>query len=110
VLSCDYDVQSIQRVRRASQIELLGGGGTDMGEGIAQAAALRPRPSIIIVLTDGMTPWPDEAPPGIRVVVGLIEEAGGRLGGWRRWGYGAFEPPAWARVVRISDVVAEEPV
>ena len=64
---------------------LAGGGGTDMGEGIAAAAALRPRPSVVVVLTDGYTPWPDRAPPGMRVVVGLLG------GGW--------EPPRWAAVL-----------
>jgi hypothetical protein len=35
--------------------------GTDMGEGINAAVALRPQPSVVVVLTDGRTPWPDEA-------------------------------------------------
>jgi predicted metal-dependent peptidase len=64
VLACDAEVQSVRRVSRASQVELLGGGGTDMGEGITQAVALRPRPSIVVVLTDGFTPWPEAAPRG----------------------------------------------
>ncbi len=63
VLSCDAQVHSVKRVSRASQVELLGGGGTDMGEGITQALALRPRPSIVVVLTDGFTPWPDGSSP-----------------------------------------------
>ena len=41
-----------------------------MGAGIAAAAALRPRPAVTVVLTDGYTPWPERAPKGIRVVVG----------------------------------------
>jgi predicted metal-dependent peptidase len=98
VLACDAEVQSIRRVSRASQIELLGGGGTDMAEGIAQAAALRPRPSIVIVLTDGWTPWPDRPPRGVKVIVGLIESAGAP-----RWMGGPPAPPEWARTVRISD-------
>jgi predicted metal-dependent peptidase len=100
VLSCDAQVHSVRRVSRASQIELLGGGGTDMGEGIAQAVRLRPRPSIVVVLTDGMTPWPDDPPRGVRVVVGLLGMTAAR--GFRP--FGAFEPPTWARVVKIDDV------
>lgn len=99
VLACGAEVHSIKRVSRASQVELLGGGGTDMGEGIAQALALRPRPSIVVVLTDGFTPWPAEAPRGVRVVVGLIE---GRRG-MAPWMHGASPPPSWAKVVRISE-------
>ena len=74
-----------------------------MAEGIAQAVGLRPRPSIVVVLTDGFTPWPDEPPRGIRVVVGLIEPSAGGHPWHRRWGHGAFDPPAWARVVRLCD-------
>ena len=73
VLSCDAQVHAVKRVSRASQIELLGGGGTDMGEGIAQALSLKPRPSVIVVLTDGFTPWPAGAPRGAKVIVGLLE-------------------------------------
>ena len=38
--------------------------------GIAAAARLRPRPQVVVVLTDGYTPWPRSAPEGISVVVG----------------------------------------
>jgi hypothetical protein len=65
-----------------------------MGEGIAAAAAMRPRPSVIIVLTDGFTPWPAQPPPGIRVIVGLLAE-GRRSDQW--------EPPDWARTITIDD-------
>ena len=97
VLSCDAQVHTVKRVSRASQVELLGGGGTDMGEGITQALALRPRPSIVVVLTDGFTPWPIDAPRGAKVIVGLIQAAGG--------GFFPHQPvpPPWAKVVRIAD-------
>ena len=67
----------------------MGGGGTDMGAGIRAAAALRPRPAVTVVLTDGYTPWPAEAPKGMRVVVGLI-------------GAQTPEAPRWARSVRVE--------
>jgi predicted metal-dependent peptidase len=100
VLSCDAQVHSVKRVSRASQIELLGGGGTDMGAGITQALALRPRPSIVVVLTDGFTPWPTEAPRAAKVIVGLVE--GGR--GMTPWMHRIPPPPSWAKVVRINEV------
>ena len=53
VLAVDTDVHAVRNVTRASQVLLAGGGGTDMGAGLAAAAALRPRPSVVIVLTDG---------------------------------------------------------
>lgn len=94
MLAVDTAVHASRRVTRVEQVELAGGGGTDMGAGIAAAAALRPRPSIVIVLTDGYTPWPDRAPPGVRVVVGLLAEPH-MPAGW--------PPPEWARTVVIED-------
>lgn len=94
VLAVDTDVHVVRRVSRAAQVQLAGGGGTDMGAGIESAAELRPRPSVVIVLTDGYTPWPDQPPPGIRIIVGLLTE-GARPPGWA--------PPEWARTVVIED-------
>ena len=94
VLAVDTTVHTAQRVGRAAQVQLAGGGGTDMGAGIAAAAELRPRPSIVIVLTDGLTPWPERPPRGIRVVVGLLSEG---IGPPDRAG------PEWARTVVIDE-------
>lgn len=90
VLTVDAAVHSARRVSSAKQIELLGGGGTDMGKGIEAALAGRPRPDVIVVLTDGETPWPSAPPSRCRVVVGLL-------------GPRPPAPPRWARAVRIGD-------
>jgi predicted metal-dependent peptidase len=90
VLACDTAAAPARRVSSARQVELVGGGGTDMGAGIAAAAALRPRPAVIVVLTDGYTPWPDSAPRGSRVVVGLLGDE-------------APDAPDWARAIRVPD-------
>ena len=90
VLACDTAVGPAQRVSSARQVHLVGGGGTEMGTGIAAAAALRPRPAVTVVLTDGYTPWPSQAPKGTRVVIGLL-------------GPGAPDAPSWARAVRVQD-------
>jgi len=89
VLACDTAVAATQRVSSARQVQLVGGGGTDMGAGIGAAAALRPRPAVTVVLTDGYTPWPASAPQGMRVVVGLL-------------GAGAPDAPPWTRAVRVE--------
>ena len=89
VLACDTAVAPAQRVSSARQVELVGGGGTDMGAGIGAAAALRPRPAVTVVLTDGYTPWPEQAPKGMRVVVGLIGDQ-------------APDAPPWTRSVRVE--------
>jgi predicted metal-dependent peptidase len=91
VIACDAAAHTAQRVRSASQVQLIGGGGTNMGAGIDAAIELRPRPSVIVVLTDGYTPWPPNGPAVATVIVGLL---GGAL---------APEPPAWARVVHIDE-------
>lgn len=64
VLACDASVGAVTRVRKAADARLVGGGGTDMRIGIAAASAQRPRPDLIVVFTDGYTPWPKLAPPG----------------------------------------------
>ncbi|MFE6494581.1 VWA-like domain-containing protein [Streptomyces sp. NPDC057748] len=89
VLACDADVHSVSRVTAAEQITLSGGGGTDMRVGITAALAARDRPDIVVVLTDGHTPWLDEA-PSCRVVAALIGPA-------------APQPPRWVETVRVTD-------
>lgn len=76
VLVCDEAVAHPQRVRRLGDLQLSGGRGTDMRIGIAAAAALRPCPAVIAVLTDGETPWPPSAPPATTVIVVMIDAPG----------------------------------
>ncbi len=92
VLACDAAAGPAQRVTSARQGQLTGGGGTDMGAGIAAACALRPRPAVTVVLTDGYTAWPAQGPKGMRVVAGLL-------------GDGAREAPGWARSVHIISLI-----
>ncbi|MFJ8648623.1 VWA-like domain-containing protein [Streptomyces sp. NPDC093546] len=87
VLACDADVHAVSRVTSADQIALGGGGGTDMRVGIASALATPDRPNIVIVLTDGYTPWPDET-PSCRLIAALI-------------GADAPAPPGWVETVRV---------
>ncbi|SMC83957.1 vWA domain-containing protein [Kibdelosporangium aridum] len=87
VLACDADVHTVARVTKAADIELAGGGGTDMRVGIQAALSAPDRPQVIIVLTDGYTPWPEEI-PSCRVIAGLV-------------GQEQREPPAWIEAVHI---------
>ena len=91
VLAVDAAVHAVRRVTSTGGLTLEGGGGTDMRQGIGAAAALKPRPSVVIVLTDGYTPWPTEPPRGMSVVVALL--------GTRA----ADRVPSWARVVVVDD-------
>ena len=92
VICCDRRAHGVQTVRRAEDIELVGGGGTDQREGVSAALALRPRPDLILVLTDGQTPWPDRRPP-VPVVIGLVEPGPGLRA--------QAPPPAWARTIPL---------
>lgn len=98
VLAVDSAVKSARRVSSASAVRLIGGGGTDMGAGLEAAARMRPRPSVVVVLTDGQTPWPADPPKGMHVVVGLIRGLLDRERASRVWA-----APAWARMVPIDD-------
>lgn len=72
VVVCDCTAARPQRVRRLGQLTMSGGGGTDLRIGIAAAVADRPTPSVIIVLTDGWTPWPTAAPARTTLIAVVI--------------------------------------
>jgi predicted metal-dependent peptidase len=89
VLSCDADVHAVRAVADVGEVELIGGGGTDMRVGIEEA--LRGRPQIVIVLTDGYTPWPGQPLETTKVIAGLL-------------GSRAPRPPAWIDTLVIDEI------
>jgi predicted metal-dependent peptidase len=91
-VAVDAAVAAAGRVFSARQLAplLRGGGGTDMGAGLAEAE--KHRPDVTVVLTDGETPWPDEKPRCGRVVVALVESPE----------ESEWEAPEWATVVRVE--------
>jgi predicted metal-dependent peptidase len=72
VLAGDTAVACAKNVFRPEQIELNGGGGTDMAAMIVAACEERPAPKAILVVTDGYTGWPPK-PVGPRVVACLTQ-------------------------------------
>ncbi|WP_328552934.1 vWA domain-containing protein [Streptomyces sp. NBC_00358] len=102
VVSCDSAARIADPVCRAEGIRLVGGGGTDLRSGFAAALRRRPHPDVVVVLTDGQTPWPDARPP-CRTVVGLFPR-GRSDGSWNEDDpdYVPDLPPTWARVVEIG--------
>jgi predicted metal-dependent peptidase len=101
VLSCDAAAGVAYPLCRAEGIPLVGGGGTDLRTGFTQALRTRPGPDVVVVLTDGQTPWPTVRPP-CRTVVGLFPRK--RTAGWDENDpeYVPDTPPDWARVVVIG--------
>jgi predicted metal-dependent peptidase len=87
VLACDADVRAVSRVTSVEQATLGGGGGTDMRVGVEAALAGPERPGIVVVLTDGMTPWPAE-PAACRLIAAIVGDE-------------ERETPAWVETVRV---------
>ncbi|MEU5992779.1 VWA-like domain-containing protein [Spirillospora sp. NPDC047418] len=100
VISCDAAAGVAVPLCRAENLELIGGGGTDLRSGFARALRSRPRPDVIVALTDGQTPWPAEQPP-CRTVVGLFPRPA-RAVDEDDPHYAPDHPPRWARVVTIN--------
>ncbi|MFF3013484.1 VWA-like domain-containing protein [Streptomyces sp. NPDC057939] len=100
VISCDAAAGVAVPLCRAENLELIGGGGTDLRSGFDRALRSRPRPDVIVALTDGQTPWPS-AQPSCRTVVGLFPRPA-RPANEEDPDYVPDSPPAWARVVHIG--------
>ncbi|MEU6254508.1 VWA-like domain-containing protein [Streptomyces sp. NPDC047043] len=102
VVPCDAAARIAHPLCRAEGIPLVGGGGTDLRTGFAKALRTRPRPDVVVALTDGQTPWPSTRPP-CRTVVGLFPRRDYDEG-WREDDpdYVPDSPPAWAHVVHIG--------
>jgi len=90
LISCDASAR-VSRVKQMSEINLLGGGGTDMRIGIQLALSQKPRPQLIIVITDGETPWPPE-PENDETVVAVLTEKNGQA-----------RVPSWIRSVYVLE-------
>ncbi|QKW23215.1 hypothetical protein HUT16_32730 [Kitasatospora sp. NA04385] len=99
VVSCDAAAQSVQQAAAAGGLALVGGGGTDLRTGFAAALKRRPAPDVVVVLTDGQTPWPS-APPPCRTVVGLFPRD--RVVDEEDPDYVPDDPPSWAKVVTLG--------
>lgn len=88
VLTGDTQKATAARAFNARSIKLAGGGGTDMGALIAEASQAKPKPQLIVVATDGWTPWGE--PVGIPVVACIT----GRMP--------TTDPPEWVPCVMLA--------
>ncbi|MEV7780970.1 VWA-like domain-containing protein [Kitasatospora sp. NPDC088351] len=105
VVPCDASARIAHPLCRAEGIPLVGGGGTDLRTGFARALRMGSPPDVIVVLTDGQTPWPSTRPP-CRTVVGLFPRRRARSWDEDDPDYVPDSPPEWARVVDIGSAPA----
>jgi predicted metal-dependent peptidase len=63
VACCDGLVHDVKNVFNAAQVELYGGGGTDIGAGLGWFAERKTPIDLLVIVSDCHTPWPQEAPP-----------------------------------------------
>lgn len=71
--------------------EILGGGGTDVGVLLDAARNVGRKPHVIVALTDGITPWPDED-IGVPVIAVITREESSLYGD---------VPPEWIDTIYI---------
>lgn len=90
VYSADAELQTVQKVFSHRQVKLIGGGGTDMRLAVRQLFDQRrkPKPELLVVITDGYTDWPEPV-KGVRMVAALTA-------------HGGTKPPDHIRCIDIS--------
>lgn len=68
--TCDAAVHGLTKVKSVTEVlhALKGGGGTDFVPVFDAALKLRPRPEVLVFVTDGDGRYPEAPPPGIRVI------------------------------------------
>lgn len=74
------------------RIELTGGGGTNMATIVAEVLTTRPQPQMILICTDGETPWPEDN-PGIPIIACLTNP--------RATLPDLYQPPSWIPIVEL---------
>jgi predicted metal-dependent peptidase len=84
VYACDAAVHTAQKCFRAEQVQLAGGGGTDMTLAIKHASDVKPRPQLVICLTDGYTDWPKEPTNGVPCLAVIVSNGDDTSPDWIR--------------------------
>lgn len=87
---CDWEAYDTQTVKDAFDVEIIGGGGTDMRKGLEAAAD--DGSHVTVVITDGFTPWPKKpvARTGRTVVCVVSDDGDGPKG------------PDWASTIQVK--------
>lgn len=69
----DAEVHVAKRIQTIHHVEFKGGGGTSMPVGIERAMKDRPKPDVIVVITDGYTDWM-ESGPSCKLIACIVNE------------------------------------
>jgi len=94
VACCDAAVQNVRKVFSATEVELYGGGGTDIGVGIRMFIERTIDPiDLLVIVSDCQTPWPEKAPPFPVITIRV----------------GDGTPPPWGRYAANKVITIEEP-
>lgn len=92
LLDLDTEVADVRHYKTFADLaEVHGRGGTDMCEAIQWAERNRESPTVMVIATDGGTPWPSEKPK-FPVVVALTGNGNPDL------------VPSWAKVIIVDNV------
>lgn len=92
VVTADVAVHEVPRLRRAADLPIVGGGGTDLRPALAHLADRRAPPHVVVVLTDGFTPWPTAPPQRGTTVAVIIARTDGQV---------PAEPPDWIDTIHL---------
>ena len=92
--SVDAASSEAQQVSSISEVQFTGGGGTDMRVGINKALDHYETPNVIVVFTDGFTPWPEQglADGNCKLIICLVGESVCEIS----------DCPAYAMTIRIA--------
>jgi len=82
----DAEVHVAKKISSVRQVEFKGGGGTSMPAGIKRALEDKPKPDVIIVITDAYTDWMETGPP-CKLIACIVNEE--------------MEGPAYAKTINI---------
>jgi len=94
VACCDAAVHDVRKVFAGTQIQLYGGGGTDIGVGLRTFIERKTAPiDLLVIVSDCRTPWPEAMPPFPVITI--------------RVGDGA--PPPWGHRGANKVITIEEP-
>lgn len=97
----DTQLYDVREYRTPSDFALRqGNGGTDMAHALDQAAELLPTPSVIVVATDGFTPWPASPLRNIAVIACLVGSADRRASV-------TSDVPSWIETVWVDEAPAQ---